>query len=904
MGERPAGFIAEADALSLLFVGGCVRVHLHAFSLSLYLGLYQEDYRLHLTLGNSTIHNDMKLDIQSVSLQNTTMKTYFLMAALLGLALRAQAVEFPGPAPGAAKATQQKGVYTLSNHLLSLSWRAQAGQLRPAGLSNALNAQPPLPGEREIFRISTAGVATQAAPDGFYLGWRLDAKNITAVYGDGKSWRTLKSLARAHFTGVPTILRVGKLSLKADNTDYGDPGVVGTTRLEDITPRDLGAPTLAPSPRAGTHLEFNGGTLKINTTANTTAFAEWPLKPNTNFVAARIWKESDQAESWGPGLALRWPDGKFALINARSPLGQFSIVTPEGETLLTSLPPARANYDLPASDFRLVGAPQVRHIAGGQEIVAQLRHPTRPIDVAWRAILRDGSHYVRQEVDIHSTGAAGTLANIELVDFPVAGTEQVGTVPGSPLCGANWFFGAELPVGANDATDGAQTSVACRLPLETGASYKFASVAGVYPTGQLRRSVLAYIERERARPTKPFLHYNCWYDFAQNVNATNLADAIAAFHDAMTVQRGVQVDSYVIDDGWDDSQNTFWGVDKKKFPDGFAPIAAQLKADNSHLGLWISPLGGYGEAEVRTENARKLGLVETDKGLDLSYAPYYNWFRDKCLSLMRDYGVNYFKWDKAGEGVTPHFMALVRVANELRRANPDLFLNVTVGTWPSPFWLNHIDSTWRSGGDMGWSGAGNKREQWLNYRDEELYHRVVQPAPLYPLNSIMHHGLVLGRAYQGAEVAVAGPDLKHDARLYFANGAALQELYLTPSLMTKAGWDDVAAGAKWARANFDVLADSHWVGGDPGRGEVYGYASWAPRKGIFVLRNPMDKAGQITIDAATMFELPTGAKRHFKLQTPYADQRLQYRELRAGTPVTFTLEPFEVLVFEAMPQRN
>jgi hypothetical protein len=832
------------------------------------------------------------------------MKTFFLLTLLLGLALRTQAVAFPGPAPGVAKATQQKGVYTLSNHLLSLSWRAQAGQLRPDGVRNALNRQPRLPGKREIFRISTVGMPTQSVPDGFYLGWRLDAKNITAVYGNGKTWRTLESLPRANFPGSPTILRVGKLSMKADNTDYGDPGAVGSTRFEDIMPRDLGAPTLVPSPRTGTHLEFNGGTLKINATANTTAFAQWRLKPNTKFVAARLWKESDQGQSWGPGLALCWPDGKFAFVNARSPLGQFSIDTPAGETVLTSVPPARADYNLPASDFRLVGAPQVRPIPGGQEIVAQLRCRTRPLDVTWRAILRDGSHYVRQEVDIHSTGAAGTLTNIQLVDFPVAGTEQVGTVPGSPLCGANWFFGAELPFGANDTTDGAQTSVPCSLPLTTGATYTFASVAGVYPTGQLRRSVLAYVERERARPSKPFLQYNCWYDLAQKVNATDLTNSIAALHDALTVQRGVQVNSYVIDDGWDDSRNTFWSVDPKKFPEGFAPIAQDLKRDGSHLGLWISPLGGYAEAGMRTENARKLGLVQPGKGLDLSYPPYYNWFRNKCLSLMRDYGVNYFKWDKAGEGVTPHFTALLRVASALRHANPDLFINVTVGTWPSPFWLNHIDTTWRGGADEAWSGAGNKREQLITYRDQVIYHNVVLAAPLYPLNSIMHHGLVLGRFYQGAEVAVAGPDLKHDARLYFANGASLQELYLTPSLMSKAGWDEVAAGAKWARANSDVLEDSHWVGGDPGLGQVYGYASWAPRKGIFALRNPSDKAGRITIDAGKMFELPSGAKRHFKLQTPYPDQRLQYRKLQAGNPVTFTLQPFEVLVFEAIPQKN
>ena len=132
------------------------------------------------------------------------------------------------------------------------------------------------------------------------------------------------------------------------------------------------------------------------------------------------------------------------------------------------------------------------------------------------------------------------------------------------------------------------------------------------------------------------------------------------------------------------------------------------------------------------------------------------------------------------------------------------------------------------------------------------------------------------------KLAVAGPDLKHDARSYFATGAALQELYLTPKLMSAAGWDEVAAGAKWSRANFDVLTDSHWIGGDPAKNEIYGYASWSPRKAIFMLRNPSDKVGTISVDAAQIFELPDGAKRRFKLSSPYQDQRTKSGELRAG----------------------
>jgi hypothetical protein len=49
-----------------------------------------------------------------------------------------------------------------------------------------------------------------------------------------------------------------------------------------------------------------------------------------------VWKEADKGLSWGPGLALIWPHGQFILVNARHPLGEWSVTTREGETLIRS----------------------------------------------------------------------------------------------------------------------------------------------------------------------------------------------------------------------------------------------------------------------------------------------------------------------------------------------------------------------------------------------------------------------------------------------------------------------------------------------------------------------------------------------------------------------------------------
>ena len=127
-------------------------------------------------------------------------------------------------------------------------------------------------------------------------------------------------------------------------------------------------------------------------------------------------------------------------------------------------------------------------------------------------------------------------------------------------------------------------------------------------------------------------------------------------------------------------------------------------------------------------------------------------------------------------------------------------------------------------------------------------------------------------------------------------------MYTHPSVMTPKTWDTLAEAANWSRANAHVLVDTHWVGGDPAKDEVYGWASWTPRKGILTLRNPDDQAHLIRLDIAKVFELPEGAAQNYRLKSPWQDQaQLPAIEVIAGRIHEFKLQPFEVLVFDATP---
>jgi hypothetical protein len=124
-------------------------------------------------------------------------------------------------------------------------------------------------------------------------------------------------------------------------------------------------------------------------------------------------------------------------------------------------------------------------------------------------------------------------------------------------------------------------------------------VFGVVPEGQLRRGFLYYIERERVHPYRPFLHYNSWYDIgygAEKIQPGQFAEVVELFGKELIQKRGVAMQSFVLDDGWDDPAS-LW-LFHEGYPDGFTPLRRMVEKYDSVLGAWLSPFGGYGKAKA------------------------------------------------------------------------------------------------------------------------------------------------------------------------------------------------------------------------------------------------------------------------------------------------------------------
>ena len=599
----------------------------------------------------------------------------------------------------------------------------------------------------------------------------------------------------------------------------------------------------------------------------------------------------------GTRLAL---DSAFELVPAEGPVlrsGDFKIL---GDCILEDIP-------------TITGSSRAADHVPGKQIRIEMEDRLGKVRVDWKASLRDGTNYVRQQITIHALGQPLPLVQIVLVDGPsIPGGVVAGNVKGSPITGDKWFMGFEHPLSECRVRP---YSVSCwlprKLPLLAGQSVTYSAVFGAVHGYQVRRDFLNYIELERAHPYRTFLHYNSWYDLGdgRRYDEREALSAVQSFLQELARKRGVKMDSFLFDDGWDDP-TTLWHFNPG-FPDGLTKIAQAAAEYGAAPGIWLSPWGGYEKAkEQRLVNARERGFEINDGGLALSGPRYYRYFRDTCIDLIEKYGVNQFKFDGTGNAneVIPgsefdsDFDAAIHLIGELREKKPDIFINLTTGTYPSPFWLLYADSIWRGGDDHSFAGVGSDRQRWITYRDAQTYRWVVEDGPLFPLNSLMLHGLVFGRY---AERLTTDPhhEFPDEVHSYFATGTQLQEMYISPSLLSSEDWDVLAEAATWSRENANILKDTHWIGGDPARLQVYGWAAWSPQKAILTLRNPSDHPQDFSGKLDSLLELPRLSASAFLARSPWKSESAQpVSTIRSDEEHTFHLVPFQVLTLELTPQ--
>lgn len=158
---------------------------------------------------------------------------------------------------------------------------------------------------------------------------------------------------------------------------------------------------------------------------------------------------------------------------------------------------------------------------------------------------------------------------------------------------------------------------------------------------------------------------------------------------------------FVIDDGWAEKPdgagqfNGDWNVERRRFPDGLKPVADHLRAKGFVPGLWF-------EFEVCTEGTRAFGLTDhklrrdgrtlqigTRHFWDFTDPWTFEYLREKVIARLRDDGFGYLKVDyndtiglgcdhpdSFGEGMRQHLEGVQKFFRELRKALPDLIIEV------------------------------------------------------------------------------------------------------------------------------------------------------------------------------------------------------------------------------------
>jgi hypothetical protein len=619
-------------------------------------------------------------------------------------------------------------------------------------------------------------------------------------------------------------------------------------------------------------------------------------------------------------MALRW-----TVRDAR--LADFSLIDcARGRAMAVSAPFALTFADgsrIGVGELRVVAAakettllpnPHALRLAErveGRRVSVTLADTQGRLSVQWSVEQREDSRYLRMELSVAALLESEDIVAVSLLQAHAAGAKGSAETRGTPVVVGNFYLGFELPL-AKSFVHGDEIGFTLErtLPLEKHRTLVYSAVAGVADDGQLRREFAAYLERERARPYRPFLHYNSWGDIGYLTPYTEeqALERIDAIGRALHVARGVQIDSFLFDDGWDDLGGG-WHF-SKAFPRGFAALRDASARYGAAPGVWLSPWGGYGAPQQeRVARGRAAGYEVIDNGLALSGPRYYRRFHEVVMGLLEQGGVNQFKIDGTGNAnrVFPgslfdsDWSAAIQLIEDIRAKRPETFVNLSTGTHPSPFWLRYVDSIWRGGNDDGQAGCGTNRERWITYRDAQAYHNVVLRSPLFPLNSLMLHGIVCAQFNPRLE-PTTGEAFASEVWSYFGSGTQLQELYVTPSLLGERDWDVIAAAARWARANGDVLCDSHWIGGAPDELEIYGWAAWSPRKAIVTLRNPDSRAQRFMLDLPRHLELPDAVDKRFDMRSiKHGRSGDIHRVLDARSPQSVQLAPFDVLTLELAP---
>jgi hypothetical protein len=609
-------------------------------------------------------------------------------------------------------------------------------------------------------------------------------------------------------------------------------------------------------------------------------------------------------------------------------------------------PPGRKNnaenpVTLRAEDFMLDRADSARGERGEKMLMLYFSGPERALRVRVTYSLGVGDFYVRRSVAVMDTAGAGHfLRMLWGRDCLLRGDPRVvkGGGFGQPAAlayGKNTgaFFGLEYPASQNDVAGRGETlRLRCgqEMGVKVGPAWceGMSVVEAVTPDTSIKKWFWKYVDDIRVAPLRPYTLYNSWYDLrspdfknipAGNVmNEGNIMRIIDLIRRNMIMKHGITLDAFVLDDGWD-LYASDWVLRREQFPRGLKPISDELRKTNTDLGLWLGPTGGYSFHEQRMAWMKAHGYETVDDQLCLAGARYSALFRKRVEDFVRNEGVAYFKWDGIqfvcnepdhGHPVDLYsrravMESVIDKCGAVRSANPTTYLNITSGTWLSPWWLKYANQIWMDGQDYGYADVPSisPRDAAITYRDFVLYEDFRIKDLWFPVANMMTHGIIKGTLEKLGGEHEPLDKFTNEALLYFARGVSMWELYISPDILSDGEWNAMAQSMQWAKDRFPVLSTTTMIGGDPKARETYGYVHFKEYRGVIAARNPSVEASRLIVQLSPSTGLSPDAD-SLVVEEVYPSRWISPHLARAGESLTLPLDGYETAIYELYPLKR
>ena len=488
----------------------------------------------------------------------------------------------------------------------------------------------------------------------------------------------------------------------------------------------------------------------------------------------------------------------------------------------------------------------------------------------------------------------GYVASAEQCSMELSDEEGGGVMPGCgyPLIGNNIFTALEHQAGFNIIRERSKENVLYELrqhPVwENG---RLCTMSAVFVVSEdPEQAFRSYLEKIRLPGADRSLFSFCsfWSEpYTGNYEYVIGGDNYRSFVEAFS-RLDLHPDVYTLDAGWQDRRSIFQAKEAVGGDKGLVRLRKFLEKNGAALSLWVSHNGPMG---IDPEYLASIGIA-TGRGISSTYrGDGFGVLLDKKLEQVlterfsalcgKEIGAVHLKMDWDNDCASaPRFKEKYptrnhvreasvnvqnRIAHAIRRVNPDVRLRH--GWWPSPWQLCYAEHLFLAdSGDCEYTSLPslNQRDASFTARDIQYYHHFRRDGNMVPLNAIDNHDFP-----QAPRNPFAGNDgVWSNAAIWAVmRGTGYQPWKLQPEALTDTQCDILRRVMSFARRNEKLLFGSTgaMIGGNPRRGEIYGFYHRHGATEIWAYRNPLPIPQEFS-------DLP-GCSGHEELYQIYPDCR-------------------------------